>query len=201
MKEFTLAVLISGNGSNLQALIDAVAKKEIQGKICCVISNKKNSLGLVRAKNANIPAFVVESDKFDNREKFDSALLETLNRYKPNLVVLAGFMRILSPIFVEVFKGKLINIHPSLLPKYPGLSTHKKVIQNQDKRHGVTVHFVDESLDGGPICAQSSLTVTTKDVGILENQIQKIEHKLYPKIVQKIVKGELILKNGKVIIK
>jgi phosphoribosylglycinamide formyltransferase-1 len=143
----------------------------------------------------------VESDKFDNREKFDSALLETLNRYKPNLVVLAGFMRILSPIFVEVFKGKLINIHPSLLPKYPGLSTHKKVIQNQDKRHGVTVHFVDESLDGGPICAQSSLTVTTKDVGILENQIQKIEHKLYPKIVQKIVKGELILKNGKVIIK
>jgi len=201
MKEFTFAVLISGNGSNLQALIDAVTKKEIQGKICCVISNKKNAPGLVRAKNANIPTFVVENNKFDNREKFDSALLETLNRYNPNLVVLAGFMRILSPVFVEEFKGKLINIHPSLLPKYPGLSTHKKVIQNQDERHGVTVHFVDESLDGGPICAQSSLTVTTKDVGILENQIHKIEQKLYPKIVQKIVKGELILKNGKVIIK
>ena len=130
MKTFKVAVLISGNGSNLQSLIDNF-KKESLIDINCVISNKENAFGLVRATEANIDNFFVDHTKFKTREEFDHELIKILKEYDPDLIVLAGFMRILSELFVDKYIGKLINIHPSLLPKYPGLETHKKVIENK----------------------------------------------------------------------
>ena len=194
---FSFAVFISGNGSNLQAIINATNNGQIDGKICCVLSNKKEAFGLVRAKEANIPTIVIEHQNFETREKFETAILKSLKSYQIDLIVLAGFMRILSPVFIKPYLGKLMNIHPSLLPKYPGLNTHQKVIDNQDTQHGITIHFVDETLDGGPICAQSIMKVESNDIDVLENKIHKLEHKLYPKVIQSFAKGELKLLEGK----
>ena len=199
MKIFKVAVLISGNGSNLQALIDNFKKEESNVDINCVISNKKDAFGLVRAERAEIDNHFVDHTKFRNRETFDQELIQILDGYNPDLIVLAGFMRILSEGFVEKYLGKVINIHPSLLPKYPGLETHKKVIENKETHHGVTVHYVDKTLDGGPICAQSEIEVTTKNINDLQEQIHKIEHEIYPAVVQQIADGKIGFKNGKVI--
>ena len=195
----SFAVFISGNGSNLQAIIDATSNGLIDGQICCVLSNKKEAYGLARAKKANIPTVVIEHLNYENREEFDNALLQSLQKYNPDLIVLAGFMRILTPVFIKPYLGKLINIHPSLLPKYPGLNTHQKVIANKDTEHGVTVHFVDENLDGGPICAQSTMKVESNDIKTLEKRIHELEHELYPKVIQDFSKGNLALQIGKLI--
>ena len=195
----SFAVFISGNGSNLQAIIDATSNGLIDGQICCVLSNKKEAYGLARAKKANIPTVVIEHLNYENREEFDNALLQSLQKYNPDLIVLAGFMRILTPVFIKPYLGKLINIHPSLLPKYPGLNTHQKVIANKDTEHGVTVHFVDENLDGGPICAQSTMKVESDDIETLEKRIHELEHELYPKVIQDFSKGNLALQIGKLI--
>jgi phosphoribosylglycinamide formyltransferase-1 len=195
----SFAVFISGNGSNLQAIIDATSNGLIDGQICCVLSNKKEAYGLARAKKANIPTVVIEHLNYENREEFDNALLQSLQKYNPDLIVLAGFMRILTPVFIKPYLGKLINIHPSLLPKYPGLNTHQKVIANKDTEHGVTVHFVDENLDGGPICAQSIMKVESNDIETLEKRIHELEHELYPKVIQDFAKGNLELQIGKLI--
>ena len=199
MKTFKVAVLISGNGSNLQALIDNFKKEESIIDINCVISNKKDALGLQRAARAAIDNHFVDHTKFKNREEFDQRLIQILEDYDPDLIVLAGFMRILSEVFVEKYLGKLINIHPSLLPKYPGLETHKKVIENKETHHGVTIHYVDKTLDGGPICAQSEIEVTTKNIDDLQEKIHKIEHEIYPVVVQQIADGKIAFKDGKVI--
>ena len=199
MKIFKVAVLISGNGSNLQALIDNFKKEESNVDINCVISNKKDAFGLVRAERAEIDNHFVDHTKFRNRETFDQELIQILDGYNPDLIVLAGFMRILSEGFVEKYLGKVINIHPSLLPKYPGLETHKKVIENKETHHGVTVHYVDKTLDGGPICAQSEIEVTTKNINDLQEQIHKIEHEIYPRVVQQIADGKIRFTEGKVI--
>jgi len=195
----SFAVFISGNGSNLQAIIDATSNGLIDGQICCVLSNKKEAYGLARAKKSNIPTIVIEHQNYENREEFDNALLQSLQKYNPDLIVLAGFMRILTPVFIKPYLGKLINIHPSLLPKYPGLNTHQKVIDNKDTEHGVTVHFVDENLDGGPICAQSTMKVESNDIETLEKRIHELEHELYPKVIQDFSKGNLALQIGKLI--
>ena len=195
----SFAVFISGNGSNLQAIIDATSNGLIDGKICCVLSNKKEAYGLARAKKSNIPTIVIEHQNYENREEFDNALLQSLQKYNPDLIVLAGFMRILTPVFIKPYLGKLINIHPSLLPKYPGLNTHQKVIDNKDTEHGVTVHFVDENLDGGLICAQSTMKVESDDIETLEKRIHELEHELYPKVIQDFSKGNLALQIGKLI--
>ena len=197
MAAFSFAVLISGNGSNLQAMIDAIEKENISGKICCVLSNKENVYGLKRAERAGIPTEVISNKDFETREDFDTEMVKVLSAYKPDLIVLAGFMRILSSKFVSTFTGKILNIHPSLLPKYPGLNTHQRVLESSDKIHGITVHFVDESLDGGPICAQSSIQVKTSSLKKLEEEIHKLEHELYPKVVSWFGSGLLKLKNGK----
>ena len=199
MNTFKVAVLISGNGSNLQALIDSFKKEDSDIDINCVISNKKDAFGLERAARASIDNHFVDHTKFKNRETFDQELIQILDGYDPDLIVLAGFMRILSEVFIEKYMGKLINIHPSLLPKYPGLDTHQKVIKNNDRLHGVTVHYVDKSLDGGPVCGQSMLEVETTDVEELQNQIHKLEHKLYPHIVSLIAEGKMTFDKGKVI--
>ena len=198
MKTFKVAVLISGNGSNLQSLIDNF-KKESLIDIKCVISNKENAFGLERATEANIDNFFVDHTKFKTREEFDQELIKILEEYDPDLIVLAGFMRILSELFVDKYIGKLINIHPSLLPKYPGLETHKKVIENKDSHHGVTIHYVDKTLDGGPICAQSQMEVKTDNIKDLQNQIHQIEHKMYPLVIKQIAEGKLEFKDGEVI--
>ena len=198
MKIFKVAVLISGNGSNLQSLIDNF-KKESLIDIKCVISNKENAYGLERATEANIDNFFVDHTKFKTREEFDQELIKILEEYDPDLIVLAGFMRILSELFVDKYIGKLINIHPSLLPKYPGLETHKKVIENKDSHHGVTIHYVDKTLDGGPICAQSQMEVKTDNIKDLKNQIHQIEHKMYPLVIKQIAEGKLEFKEGEVI--
>ena len=198
MTNFSFAVLISGNGSNLQAMIDAIKGNQIYGKICCVLSNKEDANGLQRAQEVKIPTEVVSNKDFETREDFDTEMVRVLSIYNPDLVVLAGFMRILSPVFINAFPGKILNIHPSLLPKYPGLNTHERVLESSDNIHGITVHFVDESLDGGPICAQSSLEITTSSVKQLEQQIHKLEHELYPKVVSWFGEGLLRLTEGKV---
>ena len=198
MAKFKVAVLISGNGSNLQAIIDEFQNNN-NVDVCCVLSNKKEAYGLERASKADIDNYFIDHNQFISREEFENNLIDTLDKYKPNLVVLAGFMRILSDVFVNKYAGKLINIHPSLLPKYKGLETHRKVLENNDQYHGVTVHFVDNTLDGGPICAQSSLRVETKDIKKLEDEIHKLEHSIYPEVINEIALGKIYLSDGEVI--
>jgi len=198
MAKFKVAVLISGNGSNLQAIIDEFQSNN-NVDVCCVLSNKKEAYGLERASKADIDNYFIDHNQFISREEFENNLIDTLDKYKPSLVVLAGFMRILSDVFVNKYAGKLINIHPSLLPKYKGLETHRKVLENNDQYHGVTVHFVDNTLDGGPICAQSSLRVETKDIKKLEDEIHKLEHSIYPEVINEIALGKIYLSDGEVI--
>lgn len=198
MSNFNVAVLISGNGSNLQAIIDKFQKDELVN-VCCVVSNKKDAYGLVRAEKAKIDHYFIDNKNFSSREEFEQAIINILNKYEPDLVVLAGFMRILSELFVNKYQNKLINIHPSLLPKYKGLDTHRKVLENQDDYHGVTVHFVDNTLDGGPILVQKRTLVETQDIKELEEKIHELEHKIYPEVIKDIAQKQIYVLNGKVI--
>jgi phosphoribosylglycinamide formyltransferase-1 len=189
-----LAVLVSGNGSNLQSIIDSINIGEINANISLVISNIETAFALTRAKKENLKSAFLNHKNFSSRESFDQALSELLIKHEVDLIVLAGFMRILSNSFIEKFNKKIINIHPSLLPKYPGLKTHEKVMNNKDKYHGVTIHLVDEGLDSGPIIAQAKFATTKyKDINSLITKVQSIEHKLYPLIIKMIVRGEINL--------
>ena len=198
MSKFKVAVLISGSGSNLQAMIDKFKSDETV-ELSCVLSNRKDAYGLKRASEANIDNFFVDHTNFPSREDFDKELIGTLEKYKPDLVVLAGFMRILSPLFVNKYSGKLINIHPSWLPKDKGLDTHKRVLDTNEEYHGVTVHYVDNTLDGGPICAQSSLKVETQDIDELQKAIHELEHELYPWVINQIANKKIYLSDGEII--
>ena len=198
MSNFNVAVLISGNGSNLQAIINKFQKDE-SVNVSCVVSNKKDAYGLVRAEKAKIDNYFVDNKNFSSREEFEQAVINILDKYEPDLVVLAGFMRILSGLFVNKYENKLINIHPSLLPKYKGLDTHRKVLENQDEYHGVTVHFVDNTLDGGPILAQRRTLVETQDIKELEAKIHELEHEIYPEVIKDIAQKQIYVLNGKVI--
>ena len=195
-----LAVLVSGNGSNLQSIIDSINIGEINANISLVISNIETAFALTRAKQENLNSAFLNHKNFSSRESFDQALSELLIKHEVDLIVLAGFMRILSNSFIEKFNRKIINIHPSLLPKYPGLNTHEKVINNKDKFHGVTIHLVDEGLDSGPIIAQARFKAAKyRDIDSLITKVHSIEHKLYPLIIKMIVEGEINLNelNGK----
>lgn len=193
-----IVVLISGNGSNLQAIIDSVKNGAIKGRISAVISNRPGVFGLERAEKAGIPAITVDHTKFTSRADFEQALSQTIDQYQPDVLVLAGFMRILSSEFVQHYLGKMLNIHPSLLPKYPGLNTHRRVLENGDKEHGTSVHFVTAELDGGPIIAQRSIHVTADDTEeSLQQKIQQQEHKLYPEVVSWLCNGRVQFKDGK----
>ena len=193
---FKIIVLISGNGSNLQAIIDACKSGIINGKVVGVISNRDDAFGLERAKKDNIPSKVINHNNYNTRIDFDQKLVSTIKKFQPDLVVLAGFMRILSPIMTSAFKEKMINIHPSLLPKYPGLNTHEQVIANNDAEHGVTIHSVSEELDGGPIIAQSKILVHKKQkLDDLIERIHKVEHMIFPKVISMIASKEIDIKD------
>tara|TARA_B100000123_G_scaffold268333_1_gene242868 strand:+ start:354 stop:956 length:603 start_codon:yes stop_codon:yes gene_type:complete len=193
---FKIAVLISGNGSNLEAIITACKDNIINGSVDIVISNNPDAYGIQRAKNHSLDYKIIDNNKFETREDFDRALVEELKYSNPDLIVLAGFMRILTPVVIEAFKNKIINIHPSLLPKYPGLDTHNSVIKNGDLKHGVTIHFVNEVLDGGQIIAQGELSVNPNETEKqLKRRIHSIEHILLPKIVSKFADGSIDMNN------
>lgn len=189
---FKIAVLISGNGSNLEALIDACKKDLINGSVEIIISNNPDAYGIERAKNHLINYKIIDNNRFKTREDFDRALVEELQDSNPDLIVLAGFMRILTPVMIEAFKNKIINIHPSLLPKYPGLDTHNSVIKNGDLKHGVTIHYVNEVLDGGQIIAQGEISVNANETSEeLKTRIHAIEHVMLPMIVSKFADGTI----------
>ncbi|GAA0197806.1 phosphoribosylglycinamide formyltransferase [Kangiella japonica] len=193
-----IVVLISGSGSNLQALIDAAEMGGINGHIVAVISNKPDVYGLTRAQNAKIPTEVVDHTAFDGRQAFEVELSNVINRYSPDLIVLAGFMRILNSEFVQPYEGKMLNIHPSLLPKYKGLHTHRRALENGDTEHGVSVHFVTSELDGGPVIAQRTVKVEKSDTEqSLQAKVQQQEHQLYPEVVARFCNDRLEYKDGK----
>ena len=194
-----IVVLISGGGSNLEAIAKACQIGNIPASIELVISNQPNVKGLDRAKKFHLMSKVIEHQKFNSRDKFDQALLNQILPIEPDLVVLAGFMRILSKDFTEALSGKLINIHPSLLPDYPGLNTHKKAIENGDLMHGISIHYVNNELDGGPIITQGALKIDpSQSETKLINQIHKIEHAVYPKVIADIAKGYISLQDDQV---
>lgn len=196
-KHCLIAVLISGNGSNLQAIIDHTTKSGIPGNICCVISNNPDAYGLLRAKKVNIPTHIVLHSDFPTREEFDKELIKILRVYNPKLIILAGFMRILSKVFIDEYPDRIINIHPSLLPKYPGLETHKRVIEAGENEHGCSVHFVTTDLDNGPIIIQAKVPIhITDDPVQLAKRVLKKEHIIYPLTVKWICEDRLIYENG-----
>ena len=185
-----IVVVISGSGSNLQALIDASVASNF--KISRVISNNPDAFGLERAARENIPTSVVNHRDYDSREEFDLALQKAIDESQPDLVVLAGFMRILGPQFVKAYAGRILNIHPSLLPKYPGINTHQRALDAKDKEHGVSIHFVTEELDGGPVIAQERVSVSKEDTAdTLAERVLGKEHLLYPKVVSWFAAGRL----------
>lgn len=192
-----IVVLISGNGSNLQAIIDACRANKITGNVVAVLSNKADAYGLKRAKLADIPAYFVDPTLYHDRTDYDNALIEQIDAYQPDIVVLAGFMRILSPDFVTHYQHKLLNIHPSLLPKYPGLHTHRQVLANKDSFHGVTVHFVTEELDGGPMIIQARIPVLPDDTEqSLQARIQTEEYRIYPLAIGWLADERLKMQNN-----
>ena len=189
-----LAVLISGNGSNLQALIDAQQAGELQAEIRVVVSNRADAYGLTRAAMAGIETRVLSHRDFATRAHYDAALAELLRVFDPGLVVLAGFMRILTPDLVAGFHGRMFNIHPSLLPKYPGLNTHQRALDAGDTEHGATVHFVTEELDGGPAVLQARVPVLPgDDAERLAARVLAQEHRIYPLAVRWFAEGRLRL--------
>ncbi len=192
-----IVVLISGNGSNLQAIIDACEQKRINATIRAVFSNKADAFGLQRAREAGIAAHAITAGQFASRDAFDRELMMEIDAYAPDLVVLAGYMRILSPEFVAHYQGRLLNIHPSLLPKYPGLHTHRQALANGDEEHGTSVHFVTDELDGGPVILQAKVPVFPGDSEEdVTDRVQTQEHAIYPLVVSWFIDGRLAMRDG-----
>lgn len=193
----SIVVLISGSGSNLQAIIDAVKAGDIPGQISAVISNRTDALGLKRAEEAGIETRILDHKEFSSREIYDANLIRLIDEFDADLVVLSGFMRILTGDFVRRYSGRLINIHPSLLPKYQGLHTHKRAIEAGDTEHGASVHFVTEELDGGPVFIQASVPVRSDDTPeVLAKRVLVEEHKIYPIAVKWFMEGRIQLTDG-----
>lgn len=197
-----IAVLISGRGSNMMSLIDACEKGDINGEIAVVISNKKKAPGLEKAKEKGYEAIFVSHKRFTNREDFDGAVVEELWKRKIDLICLAGFMRLLSPSFIRAFPNRIMNIHPSLLPAFPGLEAQWQAIEHGVKVSGATVHFVDEKLDHGPIIIQQAVPVEEDDSGeSLANRILKVEHQIYPEAVRLFCADRLSIEGRSVLVK
>ncbi|MDB9938965.1 phosphoribosylglycinamide formyltransferase [Candidatus Thioglobus sp.] len=189
-------ILISGNGSNLQSIIDNADRIDLQ--ISCVISNNKNAFGLKRAESAKLQTAIIDSELYNSKEAFDRELISIIQQHGVELIVLAGYMRVLTPLFVSHYFGKILNIHPSLLPKFPGLNTHQRAINASEKAHGVSVHFVTKELDGGPLICQESVIIDNLDTKeTLSMKVLKKEHVIYPKVIHWYTKKRLHLIDDK----
>jgi phosphoribosylglycinamide formyltransferase-1 len=176
-----VVILISGRGSNLQSIIDAVASDELPVEIRAVISNRPEAAGLEQATQAGIPTEVIDHSQYSDRAAFDQALLASIERFQPGLVVLAGFMRILTAGFVNHYQGRMLNVHPSLLPAFPGMNTHRRALEAGCKQHGASIHFVTEAVDGGPVVLQAQVAVQQQDtVATLAARVLEREHCMYP---------------------
>lgn len=196
MKKFV--VLISGNGSNLQAIIDAQKSGKISGQICGVICNKAGAYGLERAKLAGIPTFVFSRKDFESNLAMDLAIVAQIEQLGAELIVLAGYMKILTPEFTQRFEGKILNIHPSLLPKYPGLNTYERAIEAGEAEHGMTIHFVNEEVDAGAIVLQAKVPIYSGDsVEEVTARVVEQEHQYYPMVVEWFCSGRLVAQHGK----
>ena len=193
-------VLISGNGSNLQSIIDNA--KSIDLNICCVVSNKKDAFGLKRAAKVGIPCLALDETLFDSKLGFDQEIMKIIDNCQAEVIILAGYMRILSADFISKYSGKILNIHPSLLPKFPGLNTHQRAIDACEKKHGASVHFVTEKVDGGPVIAQLSVNIdSTDNPQTLAKKVLEKEQVLYPQVIRWYTQGRLkLLKNKSVIL-
>ena len=199
MSSFSLVVLISGNGSNLQVIIDQIACGYINATIACVISNRPDAYGLKRAEKHNICHHALDHTQFESREAYDEAMIQLIKPHKPDCIVLAGYMRILSAEFFHQFRHKIINIHPSLLPKYQGLHTHKRALENHDTQHGISVHIATEELDSGPVIAQATFDIASNDtIENLQEKCHKLEHILYPLIIKWLVDKHINISTGAV---
>ena len=191
-EKLPIAVLISGSGTNLQSIIDAIAANRLNAKIELVLSNRADAFGLVRARNHNIPTEVLDHKSFLSREAYDQAVVDLLHSRGVHLVALAGFMRLLSPVFVKAFSNRIMNIHPALLPSFPGLHVQKKAIEHGVRFSGCTVHFVNEECDEGPIIIQAVVPVFPDDTEEqLAERILKQEHRIYPRAIQLYAEGRL----------
>ncbi len=187
-------VLISGNGYNLQSIIDKA--KSIYLTICCVISNKTDAFGLKRAAKVGIPCEALDETLFDSKLGFDQEIITVIDNYQAEVIILAGYMKILSDDFISKYFGKILNIHPSLLPKFPGLNTHQRAIEASEKIHGVSVHFVTKELDGGPVIAQEFVNIdSTDNAQTLAKKVLDKEHVIYPKAIHWYTQGRLKLVN------
>lgn len=185
-----LVILISGRGSNMQSIVQAINNNELNANVAAVISNKAQAPGLNFARAQGIATEVLSHRGFDSRENFDKALAERIDTYQPNYVILAGFMRILSAEFVNHYQQRLINIHPSLLPKYKGLDTHQRALDAGDKEHGASVHFVTPELDDGPVIMQARVPVKAGDTAdSLAERVLRQEHKLYPAAIRQLLEA------------
>jgi phosphoribosylglycinamide formyltransferase-1 len=192
-----VVILISGTGSNMRVIAEAAARGELPIDIRAVVSDRPDARGLVTAAGLGIPVATLSPKEFPDRPSFDAALATLIDRYQPGLLVLAGFMRILGPAFTAHFSGRSLNIHPSLLPKYRGLHTHRRALEAGDSHHGVSVHFVTEELDGGPVVLQARVPVLPGDTeATLSSRVQRQEHRIYPEVVGWFASGRLAYRDG-----
>lgn len=195
------AILISGGGTNLQAFIDAIGSGTLDLNLTLVLSNKSDAYGLERAKNADVPTVCIDHRAYEDREAFDRAMADQIDRANVDLIILAGFMRILSPWFVRHYEGRVLNIHPALLPKYPGLDTHQRALDAGDTEHGSTVHFVTEELDGGPRVLAGRLQIIDGETADeLKHRVQALEHVIYPRAAQLFASGRVRYSQGQSIL-
>ena len=195
-----IVVLISGQGRNLQALIEAQQAEHIAARIAAVVSNRADAPGIEKAREAGLLVEIVPHTDYTEREVFDAALAAAIDRHHPDIIVMAGFMRVVGDEFIRRFRGRMLNIHPSLLPKYPGLNTHQRALDAGDAEHGATVHFVTEELDGGAPVIQGRLRVSAQDTAqtLAERVMRDIELKIYPQAVAWMARGELKLESEQV---
>lgn len=200
-EKLPVIVLISGRGSNLQAIIDDAAQADCPFELRAVVSNRPDAAGLERALQANIATRIVDHKCHASRESFDAALIQSIDSWRPGLVVLAGFMRLLTPDFVDHYDGRLINIHPSLLPAFPGLDTHQRAIASGAAEHGASVHFVTAALDGGPVIAQARVPVLARDdADTLAARVLTQEHRILPLAIRWFAEGRLELEGERVML-
>lgn len=195
-----LVVLVSGSGSNLQAIIDAIAQGHLKARIQGVLANRSDAYALTRAVNHQLSTAVINHKDFPDREQFDRAMIQQIDAWQADIVVLAGFMRILTPTFVAHYEGRLLNIHPSLLPKYKGLHTHQRALEAGDTTHGCSIHFVTAELDGGPVIAQAVVPILAHDnEASLTERVHKAEHQLYPEVLTWLADHRLQWHEGKML--